>query len=225
MRIMPKLEIAVTTLEDALHAQQGGADSIEISYNLAAGGLTPSLDLVRQIREAVVLTVYVIVRPHDRDFVYTPAEVDTILHDTDALAQTGINGIVFGAQGVDQRLNINLIRQVKDAAHGLPITVHRALDSSLEPEAALAALRGLVPRILTSGPAPNTWEGRYGLKEWIQGHSQHFSFVASGGLTSEHLREYAGLVGAQEYHFGGAARTAGQVDVEKVRQLRRLLQL
>jgi copper homeostasis protein CutC len=42
----PKLEIAVTSLQDALNAVAGGADSVEISHDLAAGGLTPARPLV-----------------------------------------------------------------------------------------------------------------------------------------------------------------------------------
>lgn len=220
---MPALEIATTSLDDALHAQAGGADSIEISQNLALGGLTPPLDLVRRIRDAVTLEVNVIVRPHARDFVYTPAEIDTILTDTAALAQIGIDGIVFGACTPANYLDIELIRQVREAASGVPITVHRALDESADPEAALIALRGIVPRILTSGPALNAWDGRDGLQHWVATHGDHFRFVASGGLKLEHLAEYAAQVRAHEYHFGSAARTGGVVAVDKVRQLRAVL--
>lgn len=217
------LEIAVTTLEDAVHAQQGGADSIEISDNLAVGGLTPSLERVRRVREAVSLPVHVIVRPHARDFVYTPAEIDRILHDTAALAKTGIDSVVFGAHTPDGRLDIDLIRQVKQAANGLPITVHRAIDNCHEPETALETLEPVVSRILTAGPAPNTWEGRDDLRRWVAEFGDHFSFVASGGLKADFLAEYIAHVRAQEYHFGSAARTTGRVDVAKIRQLRAIL--
>lgn len=220
---MPKLEIAVTTLQDARHAEQGGADSIEISENLSAGGLTPSIALVEQIRAAVRLDVYVIVRPQARDFVYTPAEIDQILNDTRRLALTGITGIVFGACTPDNRLNIALIEQVKAAAAPLPVTVHRALDQSRQPETALEQLKGVVPRILTSGPAANTWEGREGLRRWVNDYGEHFSFVASGGLKRETLHEYASYVQAHEYHFGGAARTNDAVTIENVRLLRRII--
>lgn len=223
MLLMPKLEIATTSLDDAIAAQQGGADSIEISYNLAAGGLTPSLELVLRVRDAVTLDVYVIVRPHHRDFFYTPAETESILADAAALGQVGIQGVVFGALAPDRRLHIDLIRQVQDAA-GIPLTVHRALDESTDPDRALHRMRGIVPRILTSGPAPNTWEGRDGLRRWVADHGAHFEFVASGGLRADTLAEYAAYVRADTYHLGGAARTNDAVDVEKVQQLRAILQ-
>ncbi|MBZ0295133.1 MAG: copper homeostasis protein CutC [Anaerolineae bacterium] len=220
---MPKLEIASTSLQDALHAQEGGADSIEISHNLAAGGLTPSLELIEAIRAALHIDIYVIVRPHDRDFVYTSEEIDQILMDTRAIAHTGIQGIVFGAQRPDGHLDIDLIRRVVDAANGLPVTLHRAIDSSREPEKALEALIGVVPRVLTSGPAATAWEGRDGLRQWVRDYSQYFRFVASGGLKMAHLRDYAAQVGAHEYHFGSAARSGKTVDVELVRQLRAIV--
>ncbi len=219
----PRLEIAVTSLQDALNAQAGGADSIEISRDLALDGLTPALDLIQAVRDAVQIEVNVIVRPHPRDFVYTPAEAALILEQTRAISRAGIDGIVFGAQTAAGHLDIALIQRVVDAANGLPVTVHRALDSSLEPEKALDALVGVVPRVLTSGPAANAWEGRAGLRQWVQDYGQHFSFVASGGLKSEQLATYAAYVQAHEYHLGSAARGDDGVQAEKVRQLRDLL--
>jgi copper homeostasis protein len=217
------LEIAVTSFEDAIHAQEGGADSIEISINLVVGGLTPPLDLVRRVRDAVSLDVHVIVRPHARDFVYTPVEIEQILHDTRALAKIGIDSVVFGAQSPDGRLNIDLIKEVKQAADSVSITVHRAIDESVEPEAALEALKPVVTRILTSGPAPNTWDGRDGLRRWVADFGDDFSFVASGGLKADFLSDYITYVRAQEYHFGGAARTDEKVDSAKVQQLREII--
>ncbi|MBZ0301375.1 MAG: hypothetical protein K8J31_16630 [Anaerolineae bacterium] len=219
---MPRLEIASTTLDDARNAQAGGADSIEISENLALDGLTPALDLVRRIRDAVTLDIYAIVRPHARNFIYTPAEMDTILADAQALAQIGLNGIVFGSWTPDQHLDIAAIRQVQQAAN-LPVTVHRALDTSQQPDAALTALRGIVPRVLTSGPAANAWEGRDDLCRWVTDFGRDFRFVAAGGLRLDHLADYAAQVQAHEYHFGSAARTNGTVDPSRVRQLRAIL--
>jgi copper homeostasis protein len=220
---MLQLEIAITTLEDALHAQAGGADSIEISHDLSVGGLTPAFDVVRHIRDSVSIQVHAIIRPHSRDFVYTPAEIDTILADTIALAQTGIDGIVFGAHRPDCRLDTGLIQQVVSAAAGLPVTLHRALDECLEPEAALEALRGIIPRVLTSGPAATAWNGREGLKRWVERYGKDFHFIAAGSLKIEFIAEYAAFVRADGYHFGSAARSNGAVDSEKVRQIRALL--
>lgn len=219
---MAYLEIAAVTLKDAINAESGGADSIEISRDLAAGGLTPAFELVREIREAVKINIQVIVRPHARDFVYTPGEVAKILADTRTLAQMPIQGVVFGAVEANGQLDIGLIRRVA-AATPLPVTVHRALDGSSHPDKALRELRGVVPRVLTSGPAATAWEGRDTLWWWVAEFGDHFSFVPSGGLKMEQLAEFVALVGAPEYHLGGAARTNGVVDVTKVAQLKQIV--
>jgi copper homeostasis protein len=217
---MTKLEIAAVTLEDATAAQDGGADSIEISHDLNVGGLTPPFDLVRRVRDAVDIGVYVMVRPHARDFVYTEREIDVILDDAARLSQTGISGVVFGAVTPENRLDLVLIGRVAQAAVPLPVTVHRALDLSAEPEQSLAGLTGLVPRVLTAGPAPTAWEGRHPLAQWVRQFGGQLEFVVSGGLTLEQMPEMLALVGAHTYHFGSAARTGGMVDVTKVRSLK-----
>lgn len=220
---MPKLEIAITTLEDAVHAQAGGADSVEISYDLSVGGLTPSLELVLAVRDAVKIDVHVIVRPHARDFVYTPDEMDVILEQTESIAQLGITGLVFGALTADKTVDILATQKVVWAAGNLPVTFHRALDESRDAESGVRALIGVVPRILTSGPAPTAWEGRQTLRQWVQNYGQHFRFVAAGSLKAENLAEFAAYVRAPEYHFGSAAKIDDVVNVEKVKRLREIL--
>ncbi|MAS33367.1 MAG: hypothetical protein CL610_05135 [Anaerolineaceae bacterium] len=220
---MPRLEIAVTSLDDALQAQQGGADSIEISEDLSVGGLTPTFDLVRQIREAMTIQVNVIVRPHAHSFNYTPTDIDTILADTATLVQHQVDGIVFGALTPERHLDVELIKRVAQAAQHVPITIHRALDECANPEDALEALIGVAPRVLTSGPASTAWEGRDGLKRWIESFGSHFSFVAAGSLRADRLAEYDSYVQAHEYHFGSAARTDGKVDAHQVKHLRHIL--
>lgn len=220
---MPQLEIAALTLADALAAQDGGADSIEISRDLSVGGLTPDFDLVRRARDSVQIAVHVMIRPHARDFHYTPREIDTILEDARRLAKTGVDGVVFGALTPERRLDIELIRRVTQAAAPLPVTVHRALDESVEPEHALERLIGVAPRVLTAGPAPNAWDGRAGLSQWVRSYGDRLRFVVSGGLKPEHLAEMLATVRAHAYHFGSAARSDDAVDAAKVRVLRGLL--
>lgn len=220
----PQLEIAITSLPDALNAQLGGAHSIEISQDLDRDGLTPPLALIQAIRDALTIDIHVIIRPHDRDFIYTPPEVDLILEQTRTISRMGITGLVFGAQGPDQRINATLMEQVVQAAEGVPVTLHRALDRSVEPAQALQALTGIIPRVLTSGPAANAWDGRDGLREWVQHYGTQFTFVAAGSLKADQLAAYKNHVQAHAYHFGSAARTDGTVDPVKVEHLREILE-
>ena len=220
---MPRLEIPIETLADAVTAQAGGADSIEISRDLNLDGLTPDFDLVRRIRDEVQITIHVMIRPRARDFVYTEREIEQILDDTRKLTQTGTDGVVFGALTAENRLDLALIERVAQAAAPLPLTVHRALDFSLEPEQALASLVGIAPRVLTAGPAPTAWESRAVLANWVSRFGDKLEFVVAGRLKLEQMTEMLAGVQAQGYHFGSAARSGGAVDANKVRALRAVL--
>ena len=220
---MPQLEIAAVTLADAIAAQDGGADSIEISRNLSVGGLTPDFDLVRRARDAVQIGIHVMIRPHARDFVYTEREIEQILDDTRRLTEIGVDGVVFGALTPEGYLDLELIAQVAQAAIPLPVTVHRALDEILDPEQALADLYEIAPRVLTAGPAPTAWDGRAALAQWVRDYGDRLRFVVSGGLTLAQMPEMLVTVPAHEYHFGSAARMGAAVDVAKVRALRDIL--
>ncbi|MCA0458733.1 MAG: copper homeostasis protein CutC [Chloroflexi bacterium] len=217
---MTTLEIAVTTVEDAVNAAEGGAESVELSFNLAMGGLTPTNEMIMAVRSAISIPLYVILRPQGETFRYTEAEVTAMMPRLEHMKRVGIEGVVFGAVDDSGVIDVALMKMLVAEAAPLPVTLHRALDMSREPEAALAALAGIVPRVLTSGPAATAWEGREGLRGWIEQFGEQYTVVSSGSLTVEQLAEYIRLVQPDTVHLGSAARTNGVVNVEKVRQLK-----
>ncbi len=221
---MTTLEIAVTTVEDAVNAAAGGAESVELSYNLAVGGLTPKYKVTKAVRDAIKIPLYVILRIHAESFRYSEQQIDGMLSDIQVMQQLGVDGVVFGVVDETNRIDVALIKQIVEAAKPLPVTLHRALDESREPEKALEALAGIVPRVLTSGPAKTAWDGREGLKRWVEGFGKQYTFVSSGSLTLEQLPNYIQYVKPDTVHLGSAARTNGVVDVEKVRQLKAIVE-
>lgn len=217
------LDIAVTSLEDAVCAADSGADSLELLRDLPNGGLTPSVALLESVVSNVTIPINVIVRPHARSFHYSADDVAQILRDARQYARAGADSIVFGAVDELGRIDLALVKRVADAAAPVPVTLHRALDQSVDPDAALEALIGVVPRVLTSGPAPTAWEGRETTRRWVEQYGQHFQFVLSGAITMEQLPELAALTRAPVFHLGGAARTNDRVDADKVMRLRSVL--
>jgi copper homeostasis protein len=221
---MVRLEIIATSLADAIAAEQGGADSVEVCVDLALDGLTPPLDMVKAIREAVHIDMHVMLRPHNNGFVYGEREVATMLAQVDLFRPLGIQSLVFGAHRKDGALDVDLIRRIAQAAAPLPLTVHRALERSSNPEDALHRLVGVAARILTSGPAASAAEGRAGLRRWVQAFGAHYRFAAAGGICLENARDIMLFTGAHECHVGTAARTDDAVDPHKVRLLRAAIQ-
>ncbi|MCC6541965.1 MAG: copper homeostasis protein CutC, partial [Flavobacteriales bacterium] len=55
------VEVCVTTVEEAVAAEQAGADGVEICSWLASGGITPSSGLVDAVRTAVRIPARVLV--------------------------------------------------------------------------------------------------------------------------------------------------------------------
>jgi copper homeostasis protein len=217
---MIKLELAALTLDDLRLAEEGGADSVELLHNLAVGGLTPSLDLVREAREHARIRLHVMVRPTARDFIYTPDEIAQIVDAVGWFKQLGVDGIVFGAQTESGRLDVDLIARIAATAAPIPLTLHRALDTCADPIGALQRLIGVVSRVLTAGGAENAWQGRFRIREWVEKFGSHMRFVACGGIQLDQAAEIALASGAHELHIGGAVRTNGRVDPRKIRQLR-----
>lgn len=219
---MTRLEVVVTSVEDAMAALDGGAHSLEIAMDYEADGLTPPLWMVREILDEMDndTEAHVILRPHSEGFVYTPYEIDSILHDADMFAGYSVDGLVFGAHTSDGVFDLDLTRRVMSAATGKMLTIHRALDTCADPHATLKTLIDTgIPRILTSGAAPNAAQGRETLRQWVKHYGKAARFVASGGITLEAAADLATYTGVSMIHVGRAARSNGVVDAMKVRAL------
>jgi copper homeostasis protein len=145
------LEVIACSLEDALAAEAGGADRIELVRNLAAGGLTPSLDLVDAVLARVRIPVRVMVRDTISHFVCDPRDRSRLLATARELSERSVDGIVFGAvtHGVMTAghesnasivADIPLLTAVLRASGGKPATFHRAFESVTDPVRTLGEL-------------------------------------------------------------------------------------
>jgi hypothetical protein len=99
------VEICVDDLEGAPVADVCGADRIELCADLAQGGTTPSIGLIRAVAASVEQAdVQVIGRPRGGNFVFTDAEIELMADDIAAIvhvaaqARTSV-GISLGSSG------------------------------------------------------------------------------------------------------------------------------
>ena len=76
---MAILEICCYSMECARTAQQNGADRIELCSAPNEGGLTPSLGVLRSVRQHISIPVNPIIRPRGGDFCYTEGEFAAML--------------------------------------------------------------------------------------------------------------------------------------------------
>ena len=202
-----RLEVIATTLEDAVEAEAGSADRIELVRDLAAGGLTPPLDLVDAVLSRVRIPVRVMVRHTVSHVVGHDADRRQILSSAKALADRPVDGLVCGAV-VDGSVDVPLVRQVVEASGGKRVTFHRAFESVRDPMAALRELNGLerVDRVLTNGGA-GEWPERFArLLEWCDAGPSELQFILGGGVTLELLSTLPAIRGFTEIHVGRAVR-------------------
>ena len=183
------LEVCVDSVYGLRAAIDGGADRIELCSALEIGGLTPSAGLMRAASTSQV-PVVAIIRPRGGDFCFDEADTQLMLHEIDAVAAAGLQGVVLGASLRDGQLDVRtLARLIKRATgHGLRCTLHRAID--LCPDLAQATEQAIelgFERILTSGGANSAPEGLDGLQRCFDAAAGRITIMPGAGINADNL--------------------------------------
>ena len=134
------VEISVESLERAVAAERGGASRIELCGSLEVGGVTPSVELMREVRARVSLPIFAMVRPRGGDFVYSAAEFEEMKRSIETAKGVGMDGVVLGVLSDDRSVDVGRTAELVREAAPLPVTFHRAFDESADLFAALEAV-------------------------------------------------------------------------------------
>jgi copper homeostasis protein len=182
---VPALEIAVTSPAGARVARDQGADRVELCTGLELGGLTPSAALVEAVA-AVGLPVQVLVRCRPGDFVYDAEEIALMAAEVRSVIASGASGVVVGALAADGTLDTEAVTRLATAAQyaGRPVevTLHRAVDVSVDPVATAALLPALgLTRVLSSGGAAAAGQGLERLAAMVEA-APGVQVMAGGGV-------------------------------------------
>jgi len=210
------VEAAVESLDDALAAVAGGADRLELCANLDAGGTTPSAALITAVRERVEVPVVVMIRPRGGDFTYSDDELSRMYEDVAMARALGASGVVFGVLDTFDRLDLERTAALVEAADGVPVTFHRAIDQVARRVVAMDALAALgVARVLSSGGGKTASDGLDELRAMVERAADRLVVVAGGGVRATNARAIVERTGVAELHArcgGDAARIRGIVD-------------
>jgi copper homeostasis protein len=223
-----RLEVIASSLDDALAAEEGGADRIELVRDLPAGGLTPSIDLIDAVLARVRIPVRVMVRETISHEVREPRDRARLIASATTLASRPIDGVVCGAVA-DGEVDRRLVEEILHAAGSARATFHRAFESVADPIAALAELGRIagVDRVLTNGGG-EAWAARGALlRRWVAACPPQIQILLGGGITAGILSTLLPIAGLNEVHVGRAAREPetdyGQVAARRVVQLAAVL--
>ena len=201
------LEACVDSLSSARAAKEGGATRLELCANLIIGGTTPSLSLVRRVKEETGLPVHALLRPRFGDFLYTQEEFELLLEDGAALLDAGADALVSGFLTREGDLDLPRLEKLVDLCHsrGKRFTLHRAFDVCRDPEAALAQASALgVDTVLTSGQAATAWEGRAVIARLLAQAGPEMRILIGGGVNADVIRRFRReLPQATAFHLSG----------------------
>lgn len=194
------LEVCVDDAAGLAAAISGGADRVELCAALSVGGLTPSAGLMRRAAAASVPAVAMI-RPRAGGFCYDEPDTEVMLDDIARTRDVGLHGVVLGAALPDNRLDIDLLRRLSEAAGPLERCLHRVFDLTPDPFEAIDIAVDLgFSRILTSGQAASVPEGLGKLAELGAYAGGRISILPGGGITRNNVGDVVRAVGTREIH-------------------------
>jgi len=221
------LEVIALGVEDAVAAEAGGADRLELVTDMAADGLTPPVETFAGIRAAVGISLRVMLRLADG---FEAGDVRGLVRAARELRAAGADEFVLGFLDETGEPDLPALETVLAELDGCRWTFHRAIDRAADRDAlrkSLADLPGL-DAYLTAGSAEGVDEGLATLlAEAARGGEQGYEprLLVGGGLRLDHLPRLR-AAGVDAFHIGGAARPGGwnaPVSAEAVREWRTAL--
>ena len=196
------LEICCGSLDDALEAERGGADRVELCSALFLGGLTPSLGTVIEAKARLKIPIIVMVRPRGAGFCYTEPELATMERDTALAVEHGADGIVFGVLNQDGTIDEEHCKQIRRRIGDRQAVFHRAFDVTPDPLRALEQLIQLgITRVLTSGQEDRVSEGTPLIKRLIDHAGDRIEILPGGGIQLYELQQVVESTGCKQVHL------------------------
>jgi copper homeostasis protein len=218
------LEVIACSVADAVEAEKGGANRLEVVSALDRGGLTPPVELVRAIQEAVNLPLRVMVRESDGYQTSGETEIEKLCVAADVFSKLDVDGLVLGfLKG--RTIDLDLTGRVLAAAPRLKATFHHAFEDAADQLQAIDEIKRLsqVDRILSHGGPGDLEQRRQRLDTYAHAAAPEITMVAGGGIDSHAIALLRRATTLREFHVGRAARrdfrVEGEVQCSKVMNL------
>lgn len=196
-------EVCAGSVQDCINAQLGGADRVELNSALHLGGLTPSLAMLRLVKEKTSLKVVCMDRPRAAGFCYDDVEKETMLEDAKILLENGADGISFGFLNSDATINVTETKKMVELIHQYQkeAVFHRAFDCVDDPMHAIKQLIDCgVDRILTSGLQPTALQGSSVIAKLQSEFGNQIELLAGSGINANNIRTLKEQTGIHQFH-------------------------
>lgn len=196
------IEACVETFEEAIIAEQRGANRTELCLDLASDGLTPSFEIMQITCSTLKIPVMVMIRPRAGNFVYSKEEIERMKDEINLAKKAGAFGVVFGLLTPENKIDEKNTRLLAEYAKPLPVTFHKAIDELENPVDGVNDLIKIenIKRILTSGGKPTALEGQKVIREMIKVAVDKTTILVAGKVMDSNVEEIQKLTGATEFH-------------------------
>ena len=210
----PLLEVIACTVDDAVAAERGGADRIELVRDLGRGGLTPDVVLVAAAVEAVRIPVRVMIREEEPFVVSDPHVVRALCDAARAMSGLGVDGLVLGFLDAAGGVDVPLLGRVLRDTRGVHVTFHRAFEEVVNQAAGFAALRRWpqIDRVLVNGGSGTAAQRLSGLRGLAALAGESVRVLSAVGSDLDLLAAVYAAPELGEAHVGRAARDPEAVD-------------
>lgn len=195
-------EACVEGLQQAINAENQGADRVELCASLNLDGLTPDVKTIEDVYRNLKLPIRVIVRPREGNFVYSDEEFLEMISSISACKDIGVEGVVFGITTLENKLDMVRIKLLTDIAHPMKVTIHKAIDVVDNPVDELSKLMRIegVSAVLTSGKG-KTWDaGQEMIKKMIYKAEDTIEIIVCGKVTNINIEAVDKTLKAAAYH-------------------------
>ena len=186
-----------------------GAKRIELCDNLAVGGTTPSVGVIK-IATAYCsdknVSLIVILRPRGGDFVYSAMEKAIMMRDLEEIIVLQANGIAVGALTAANALDKPFLEEIAKLAsdNRIELAFHMAFDEIPEEKQRDALLwLGEIgfKRILThGGPKENTIFDNAAHIAELAKINPDMTIMPGGGITKDNLADLEKVLELTEVH-------------------------
>lgn len=198
------LEACVETLTAAKMAEEAGFTRFELCQNLVIGGTQPALSLLEAIQAQCSLPIRVLMRPRFGDFLYDDDENERLLKDIRTFVDKGADGVVVGHLTAEGKLDVDMLRRVREAAGTAGLTFSRAFDLCQNPELALEQLIELgFDTLLTSGLTDKAADGAALLGKLQRQAGERLQIMAASGVDARTITRLGTQHGLSAFHLSG----------------------
>jgi copper homeostasis protein len=211
---MPKLEVIVTSAEEARIAAAGGADRLELVRALEVGGMTPDSETVQAVSNSVSIPVRVMLRGNSSMVMASPEELERLLAAAAQFQEFPIDGLVMGWIADSGDVDMTSLEAVLAKAGNCKVTFHRAFEHLADPMGGVKVLKRFkqIDRILTCGGTGSWAERKSRLRAWQEAAAPEIGILVGGGLSEMQVAELMAEAEFAEVHVGRVARVPQEND-------------